>query len=56
MKRNALLRDALNVIDADVPYVLQVTVPQFTVTSPKIRGFEWTTRSFYDFDNVYRVE
>ncbi|GIW08010.1 MAG: ABC transporter substrate-binding protein [Dehalococcoidia bacterium] len=55
-KRNALLRDALNAIDADVPYVLQVTVPQFTITNPKIRGFEWTTRSFYDFDNVYRVE
>lgn len=56
VKRNALLRDALNAIDADVPYVLQVTVPQFTITNPKIRGFEWTTRSFYDFDAVYRVD
>ncbi|MCL6649971.1 MAG: ABC transporter substrate-binding protein, partial [Chloroflexi bacterium] len=55
-KRNDLLRQALAVIDADVPYVLQVTVPHFTLTNPKIRGFEWPTRSFYDFDGVYRVE
>ncbi|MFN8533070.1 MAG: ABC transporter substrate-binding protein [Dehalococcoidia bacterium] len=55
-KRNAMLRDALNAIDADVPYVLQVTVPQFAITNAKIKGFEWTTRSFYDFDGVYRID
>ncbi len=49
------MKKALAILNDDAPYILTVQVPNFILTSPKIKGFDWTTRAFYDFDSAYRI-
>jgi peptide/nickel transport system substrate-binding protein len=55
-KRNAHLRAAMKAWVDEWPMIFLVTSPAFTLHSTKVRGFEWTTQSYYYLDGTYKVE
>lgn len=55
-KRGAMLRQANQAFRDDVPIMYTVIRSAFLVGTPKVKGLEFTTRSVYDFDNVYKTE
>jgi peptide/nickel transport system substrate-binding protein len=55
-KRNAHLRTAMKAWVEEWPMVFLISTPQFTLLGTNLRGFVWTTQSFYYLDGIYKVE
>ena len=55
-KRTTLMRQANQSFRDDVPVIYTVIRSAFLVGTQKVKGLEFTTRSVYDFDNIYKTE
>ncbi|MCS7002523.1 MAG: ABC transporter substrate-binding protein [Dehalococcoidia bacterium] len=53
--RNRHLQNAMRAWVNEVPMIFLTTAPQYRLASRTVRGFEWTTQTYYTLDSVYRV-
>lgn len=54
-KRGVLLRRGQSILRDNAAVLYVVLAPQFVVKQPAIKGFNWTSLVFYNFDGAYRI-